>query len=55
MTEIRIALVGDRGNHDEPAHPRIEELLAIQAVAFDWVPTTKSKPQTTYPVSTVSG
>jgi CTP synthase (UTP-ammonia lyase) len=36
-----IALVGDRGNHNEPAHPKIEELLADLGVPFRWMPTVE--------------
>lgn len=36
----RLALVGDRGNHDEPAHPAIEALLPELGFAIHWVPTT---------------
>lgn len=35
-----LALVGDRGNHDEPAHPAIEALLPALGFAIHWVATT---------------
>ncbi|MEV6974455.1 hypothetical protein [Kitasatospora sp. NPDC093806] len=35
----RIALVGDHGNHNEPAHPRIDEMVPHLPVQATWVPT----------------
>lgn len=40
ILEPRIALVGDRYNHDEPSHPRIESLLPDLGYVIKWVPTT---------------
>jgi CTP synthase (UTP-ammonia lyase) len=40
-TELRIALVGDRGNHEEPAHPKIESLLSELGVSAQWLMTEK--------------
>jgi CTP synthase (UTP-ammonia lyase) len=37
---LRLALVGDRGNHDEPAHPAIEALLPQLGFDIHWIPTT---------------
>lgn len=37
----RLALVGDRGNHGEPAHPRIDALLAGLGVQARWLPTDR--------------
>ncbi|WP_067461035.1 hypothetical protein [Actinomadura macra] len=39
-TRPRLALVGDRGNHNEPAHPKIERLLSSEEIDAAWVPTT---------------
>jgi CTP synthase (UTP-ammonia lyase) len=36
---LRIALVGDQYNHNEPAHPMIEEVLSAIGVDIRWVST----------------
>ncbi|WP_340557778.1 glutamine amidotransferase-related protein [Streptomyces sp. GSL17-111] len=41
MTELRLALVGDKGNHSEPAHPKIESLLSELGATAEWLPTEK--------------
>lgn len=46
--DITIALVGDKYNHDEPAHPRIESLVSALAVNADWVPTTSISASTDF-------
>lgn len=38
-TGLRIALVGDRGNHAEPAHPKIESLLSALGASTQWLMT----------------
>ncbi|PSM39896.1 hypothetical protein C6Y14_28855 [Streptomyces dioscori] len=35
----RLALVGDRGNHDEPSHPKIDAMREQWDVVTEWVPT----------------
>lgn len=35
----RLALVGDRGNHDEPSHPKIDAMREQWDVATEWIPT----------------
>lgn len=35
----RLALVGDHGNHNEPSHPRIDEMMPHWDVEATWVPT----------------
>ncbi|GAA1006272.1 hypothetical protein SMCF_5658 [Streptomyces sp. F-3] len=36
----RLALVGDRGNHNEPSHPKIDAMREQWDLATEWVPTT---------------
>ncbi|EST29409.1 hypothetical protein N566_22070 [Streptomycetaceae bacterium MP113-05] len=38
---LRIALVGDKGNHAEPAHPKIESLLTELGTSAQWLLTEK--------------
>ncbi|WP_062214443.1 hypothetical protein [Streptomyces sp. NBRC 109706] len=35
----RLALVGDRGNHNEPSHPRIDAMRELWDLSTQWVPT----------------
>lgn len=39
MDAPRVALVGDKGNHNEPAHPRIDALMTQLNVDASWVST----------------
>ena len=39
--EPRLALVGDRGNHDEPSHPKIDAMREQWDLATEWIPTTE--------------
>ncbi|GAA4655937.1 CTP synthase [Streptomyces chumphonensis] len=41
VIELRIALVGDKGNHAEPAHPKIESLLDELGTPAEWLSTEK--------------
>ncbi|GAA2662120.1 CTP synthase [Streptomyces aculeolatus] len=36
----RLALVGDRGNHDEPSHPKIDAMRERWDLTTEWIPTT---------------
>ncbi|MEU3855337.1 hypothetical protein [Streptomyces sp. NPDC029554] len=36
----RLALVGDRGNHDEPSHPKIDAMREQWDLTTQWIPTT---------------
>ncbi|WP_306216110.1 glutamine amidotransferase-related protein [Actinoplanes sp. RD1] len=42
-TSVRpqLALVGDRGNHNERSHPRLDEILPQLDLDYTWVPTTE--------------
>ncbi|MGV4891442.1 CTP synthase [Streptomyces viridosporus] len=37
----RLALVGDRGNHDEPSHPKIDAMREQWDLTTEWIPTTE--------------
>ncbi|MBA0050870.1 hypothetical protein E0L36_08175 [Streptomyces sp. AJS327] len=37
----RLALVGDRGNHEEPSHPRIDAMRERWDLTTEWIPTTE--------------
>ncbi|MEU2900742.1 hypothetical protein ABZ690_30730 [Streptomyces sp. NPDC006967] len=36
-----LALVGDRGNHDEPSHPKIDAMREQWGLTTEWIPTTE--------------
>ncbi|MFG2304473.1 hypothetical protein [Actinacidiphila glaucinigra] len=38
-TQPRLALVGDRGNHSEPSHPKIDAMREQWDLATEWIPT----------------